>query len=199
MGVGHPSLDTLCRVTMNRGLHSKLTGAGGGGCGITLLRPGTSSSMCVYHVWIKGKIRGLYLLKHCTLLLQWCNYLCSLNYAYEWNESIIVCRLYCILQWINLMASVWWGEIDDPDCQTPDCFPDKCSVFLKHFLILPHWNDLSGRKWWKGCTRRVLWCAGITAPSVVSKHAKKKQAKFSHCLCLQPVTYWILISLKSSK
>ncbi|KAK7934098.1 hypothetical protein WMY93_004994 [Mugilogobius chulae] len=39
MGVGHPALDTLCRVTLARGLHSKLTGAGGGGCGITLLRP----------------------------------------------------------------------------------------------------------------------------------------------------------------
>lgn len=45
MGVGHPALDTLCRVTMARGLHSKLTGAGGGGCGITLLRPETSSSV----------------------------------------------------------------------------------------------------------------------------------------------------------
>ncbi|XP_045889984.1 mevalonate kinase isoform X3 [Micropterus dolomieu] len=40
MGVGHPALDTLCRVTLAKGLHSKLTGAGGGGCGITLLRPG---------------------------------------------------------------------------------------------------------------------------------------------------------------
>lgn len=45
MGVGHPALDTLCRVTLTRGLHSKLTGAGGGGCGITLLRPETSASV----------------------------------------------------------------------------------------------------------------------------------------------------------
>ncbi|XP_029916486.1 mevalonate kinase [Myripristis murdjan] len=45
MGVGHPTLDTLCRVTQARGLHSKLTGAGGGGCGITLLRPETDSSI----------------------------------------------------------------------------------------------------------------------------------------------------------
>ena len=45
MGVGHPALDTLCRVTLARGLHSKLTGAGGGGCGITLLRPGTSLTL----------------------------------------------------------------------------------------------------------------------------------------------------------
>ncbi|XP_061841781.1 mevalonate kinase [Nerophis lumbriciformis] len=43
MGVGHPTLDTLCQVTLARGLHSKLTGAGGGGCGITLLRPETES------------------------------------------------------------------------------------------------------------------------------------------------------------
>lgn len=45
MGVGHPALDTLCQVTLRRGLHSKLTGAGGGGCGITLLRPETSASV----------------------------------------------------------------------------------------------------------------------------------------------------------
>ncbi|XP_065502470.1 mevalonate kinase [Caloenas nicobarica] len=43
IGVGHPSLDRLCRVTASHGLHSKLTGAGGGGCGITLLRPDTSA------------------------------------------------------------------------------------------------------------------------------------------------------------
>uniref|UniRef100_A0A8P0P2A2 Mevalonate kinase n=1 Tax=Canis lupus familiaris TaxID=9615 RepID=A0A8P0P2A2_CANLF len=36
LGVGHASLDQLCQVTMAHGLHSKLTGAGGGGCGITL-------------------------------------------------------------------------------------------------------------------------------------------------------------------
>ncbi|KAJ8263645.1 hypothetical protein COCON_G00161020 [Conger conger] len=44
LGVGHPSLATLCRVTLGRGLHSKLTGAGGGGCGLTLLRPDTDPS-----------------------------------------------------------------------------------------------------------------------------------------------------------
>lgn len=41
LGVGHSSLDQLCQVTAAHGLHSKLTGAGGGGCGITLLKPGT--------------------------------------------------------------------------------------------------------------------------------------------------------------
>lgn len=40
LGVGHASLDRLCQVTAALGLHSKLTGAGGGGCGITLLKPG---------------------------------------------------------------------------------------------------------------------------------------------------------------
>lgn len=45
LGVGHPSLDRLCQVTASHGLHSKLTGAGGGGCGITLLRPHTDSSV----------------------------------------------------------------------------------------------------------------------------------------------------------
>ncbi|XP_014642531.1 PREDICTED: mevalonate kinase [Ceratotherium simum simum] len=39
LGVGHASLDQLCQVTMAHGLHSKLTGGGGGGCAITLLRP----------------------------------------------------------------------------------------------------------------------------------------------------------------
>lgn len=41
LGVGHSSLDQLCQVTRAHGMHSKLTGAGGGGCGITLLRPDT--------------------------------------------------------------------------------------------------------------------------------------------------------------
>eukprot|EP00123_Amoebidium_parasiticum_P004867 comp16141_c0_seq2/m.13724 comp16141_c0_seq2/g.13724 ORF comp16141_c0_seq2/g.13724 comp16141_c0_seq2/m.13724 type:complete len:181 (-) comp16141_c0_seq2:478-1020(-) len=49
LGVGHPSLDKMCAATSKYGLHSKLTGAGGGGCGITLLRddtsPATISSM----------------------------------------------------------------------------------------------------------------------------------------------------------
>lgn len=44
LGVGHTSLDQLCRITAAHGLHSKLTGAGGGGCGITLLKPGTDGA-----------------------------------------------------------------------------------------------------------------------------------------------------------
>ncbi|XP_038145928.1 mevalonate kinase [Cyprinodon tularosa] len=53
MGVGHPSLDILCKVTAARGLHSKLTGAGGGGCGITLLRPETDL------VTVQGTVKDL--------------------------------------------------------------------------------------------------------------------------------------------
>ncbi|XP_029427308.1 mevalonate kinase isoform X2 [Rhinatrema bivittatum] len=61
LGVGHPSLDKLCQVTASHGLHSKLTGAGGGGCGITLLRPDTNPAKveaakqdlqaCGYECW----------------------------------------------------------------------------------------------------------------------------------------------------
>ncbi|EDO36115.1 predicted protein [Nematostella vectensis] len=40
-GVSHPSLDSLCHMTSKYGLHTKLTGAGGGGCAITLIPPGT--------------------------------------------------------------------------------------------------------------------------------------------------------------
>lgn len=45
IGVGHSSLDKLCQVTAAYGLHSKLTGAGGGGCGLTLLRPDANPSV----------------------------------------------------------------------------------------------------------------------------------------------------------
>ncbi|XP_068095412.1 mevalonate kinase [Hyperolius riggenbachi] len=61
IGVGHPSLDRLCQVTASHGLHSKLTGAGGGGCAITLLRPDVDLGMvevvkrqlvdCGYQCW----------------------------------------------------------------------------------------------------------------------------------------------------
>ncbi|KAI0230683.1 Mevalonate kinase [Lamellibrachia satsuma] len=41
LGVSHPALDQACHVTQSHGLHSKLTGAGGGGCAFTLVPPGT--------------------------------------------------------------------------------------------------------------------------------------------------------------
>ena len=37
MGVSHEAIDRVCEMSARRGLHSKLTGAGGGGCVITVL------------------------------------------------------------------------------------------------------------------------------------------------------------------
>eukprot|EP00026_Physarum_polycephalum_P002931 Phypoly_transcript_02940.p2 GENE.Phypoly_transcript_02940~~Phypoly_transcript_02940.p2 ORF type:complete len:389 (-),score=58.97 Phypoly_transcript_02940:16-1182(-) len=37
LGVGHASLDNIQKITREFGFHSKLTGAGGGGCAITLV------------------------------------------------------------------------------------------------------------------------------------------------------------------
>ena len=39
LGVGHPALDQVVAVTASQGFSSKLTGAGGGGCALTLLPP----------------------------------------------------------------------------------------------------------------------------------------------------------------
>lgn len=43
LGVGHPTLETLCTISARNGFHSKLTGAGGGGCALTLVPEGMSS------------------------------------------------------------------------------------------------------------------------------------------------------------
>lgn len=40
-GVSHETLERVRRVTAKVGLHSKLTGAGGGGCALTFIRSGT--------------------------------------------------------------------------------------------------------------------------------------------------------------
>uniref|UniRef100_A0ABM0MIQ6 Mevalonate kinase n=1 Tax=Saccoglossus kowalevskii TaxID=10224 RepID=A0ABM0MIQ6_SACKO len=39
LGVSHPSLEQVVQITSKHGLHSKLTGAGGGGCALTLIAP----------------------------------------------------------------------------------------------------------------------------------------------------------------
>lgn len=45
LGVGHITLDKVCKITFSYGFHTKLTGAGGGGCAITLLHPDTSPEL----------------------------------------------------------------------------------------------------------------------------------------------------------
>jgi mevalonate kinase len=39
IGVGDPLLDQVCTLSAEHGMCGKLTGAGGGGCAITLVRP----------------------------------------------------------------------------------------------------------------------------------------------------------------
>ena len=58
LGVSHSSLDQLCHVTAKHGLHSKLTGAGGGGCAFTLVTPGTLLSRQIKLV-VTEKISGI--------------------------------------------------------------------------------------------------------------------------------------------
>ena len=40
LGVSHPSLEKVIQLTAAHGLHTKLTGAGGGGVAFSLLTPG---------------------------------------------------------------------------------------------------------------------------------------------------------------
>ena len=47
MGVSHPAIEAVCRITADCGLHSKLTGAGGGGCVLTLYSPD-----CKFHAHV---------------------------------------------------------------------------------------------------------------------------------------------------
>jgi len=49
IGVGHASLDEVCKITAEFKLHSKLTGAGGGGCALTFINP-SSRLFLLFHL-----------------------------------------------------------------------------------------------------------------------------------------------------
>ena len=68
LGVSHPALDQACHVTQSHGLHSKLTGAGGGGCAFTLVPPGELCLIEQLHDEVRHKIKRPI---HCTPGLKW--------------------------------------------------------------------------------------------------------------------------------
>lgn len=59
LGVSHPRLDEICMITLRRGLHSKLTGAGGGGYAYTLIPP-DATEQCIRECIVDLKSSGFY-------------------------------------------------------------------------------------------------------------------------------------------
>lgn len=44
IGVSHPELEVIVQESSALGVHTKLTGAGGGGCALSLISPGGSKN-----------------------------------------------------------------------------------------------------------------------------------------------------------
>lgn len=152
MGVGHSALDTLCRVTLANGLHSKLTGAGGGGCGITLLRPGTVYVITVWvlNVWIKSKV--------CVSVLYCCifSFLSSILLYFEFLSlglcfcPVCPCLIMNLIRW-----EVWWAKVSRLLLTTNVLFPSNArSPFLPETMIWVAGNDGD-------------WCAGTAVQLVM--------------------------------
>ncbi|CAG5122928.1 unnamed protein product, partial [Candidula unifasciata] len=74
MGVGHQSLDHVVAVARKYGFHSKLTGAGGGGCAFVLIPPDTQDTQVYdmkqemeklgFEVWPNTSVGGHGVLRH---------------------------------------------------------------------------------------------------------------------------------------
>lgn len=48
LGVGHEKLEQIIQITKRHGLRSKLTGAGGGGCAVTVLGDGEFGILSIF-------------------------------------------------------------------------------------------------------------------------------------------------------
>ncbi|CAI5499590.1 unnamed protein product [Closterium sp. Naga37s-1] len=85
LGVSHGSIDTVCMASARHGLCSKLTGAGGGGCVITLLPPVRSEKICGDSVGVAVDGEPFIACGHC-------NYpVCRPCYEYERKEGGKAC------------------------------------------------------------------------------------------------------------
>lgn len=61
LGVGHPALEAIKAKTASQpwGLHTKLTGAGGGGCAVTIIPDGKRSKLLSRYLMLTDYARDL--------------------------------------------------------------------------------------------------------------------------------------------